>query len=214
MNELSHWVHFLRKKTPIYTRERETAMTPETPLIIIDSREQTPLAFEHFPSRCGTLQSGDYSLAGHEGRFTVERKSVTDLIGSLTAGRDRFERECHRLRGYDFARLLIVGHPDELPFYLARRKTTSKAILGSLAAFEVRYRLPVVWEPSEKRAAVQIEKWAWYFYREAWRPFKTLPTPPGDIHGHGQPSKMSSVPPDFFIPHHEEENEDENEKKA
>ena len=140
-------------------------MTPETPLIIIDSREQTPLAFEHFPSRCGTLQSGDYSLAGHEGRFTVERKSVTDLIGSLTAGRDRFERECHRLRGYDFARLLIVGHPDELPFYLARRKTTSKAILGSLAAFEVRYRLPVVWEPSEKRAAVQIEKWAWYFYR-------------------------------------------------
>ena len=62
-------------------------MTPETPLIIIDNREQTPLTFQHFSSRRGTLQSGDYSLAGHEGRFTVERKSVADLIGSLTAGR-------------------------------------------------------------------------------------------------------------------------------
>lgn len=104
-------------------------MTPETPLIIIDSREQTPLAFEHFPSRCGTLQSGDYSLAGHEGRFTVERKSVADLIGSLTAGRERFERECHRLRGYDFARLLIVGHPDELPFIWPEGKRPARPFL-------------------------------------------------------------------------------------
>lgn len=140
-------------------RERDKKMNPEHPVIIIDNREQTPLTFEHFPSRCGTLQSGDYSLAGHEGRFTVERKSIADLIGSLTAGRERFERECHRLRGYDSARLLIVGHPDDVPAHLSRRKTTAKAVLGSLAAFEVRYRLPVVWEPSERRAAVQIEKW-------------------------------------------------------
>lgn len=184
-------------------------MNPEHPVIIIDNREQTPLTFEHFPSRCGTLQSGDYSLAGHEGRFTVERKSVADLIGSLTAGRERFERECHRLRGYDFARLLIVGHPDDVPAHLSRRKTTAKAVLGSLAAFEVRYRLPVVWEPSERRAAVQIEKWAWYFYREAWRPFKALPTPQGIFTDTGCPQKMSSVSPDFSIPYHERGNEDE-----
>lgn len=35
----------------------------------------------------------------------------------------------------------------------SRGNATAKAILGSLAAFEVRYRLPVVWEPSEARAA-------------------------------------------------------------
>ena len=62
-------------------------MTPETPHIIIDNREQMPLTFQHFPSRRGTLQSGDYSLARFETRFTVERKSIDDLIGSLTAGR-------------------------------------------------------------------------------------------------------------------------------
>lgn len=73
------------------TRERQK-MNSEHPVIIIDNREKTPLTFEHFPSRCGTLQSGDYSLAGHEGRFTVERKSVADLIGSLTAGREKQDR--------------------------------------------------------------------------------------------------------------------------
>lgn len=68
-------------------------MNPEYPvIIIIDNREQTPLTFEHFPSSCGTLQSGDYSLAGHEGRFTVEKKSVADLIGSLMAGREKQDR--------------------------------------------------------------------------------------------------------------------------
>ncbi len=55
------------------------------PPLIIDNREQTPLTFEHFPSRRGTLQSGDYSLARFENRFTVERKSIGDLIGSLMA---------------------------------------------------------------------------------------------------------------------------------
>lgn len=90
MNELNLWVHFSRKNTHMCVRARAHArdkkMNPENPVvIIIDNREQTPLTFEHFPSMCGTLQSGDYSLAGHEGRFTVERKSVADLIGSLTA---------------------------------------------------------------------------------------------------------------------------------
>ena len=60
-----------------------------------------------------------------------------------------------------------------------RALLTSKALLGSLGTFEVRYRLPIVWEPSEARAAALIEKWAWYFYREAWRPFKILPAPFG-----------------------------------
>lgn len=76
-------------------------MNPEHPIIIIDSREQTPLTFEHFPFRCGTLQSGDYSVAGHEGRFTVERKSIADLIGSLAAGREegKIKRQGHNVSG-------------------------------------------------------------------------------------------------------------------
>jgi hypothetical protein len=45
-----------------------------------------------------------------------------------------------------------------------KRKANVKAILGSKAAFEVRYLLPVVWELSERRVAVLMEKWAGYSY--------------------------------------------------
>lgn len=147
------------------------------PLLIVDTREQTPLPFANLQAERGTLTSGDYSVKGLEGRFAVERKTVADIIGSLTGERERFERECHRLRGYDFARLLIVGQPGDIALHLGRRKTSAKAIQGSLGTLEARYRLPVVWEPTPEAAALRVEKWAWWYYREALLPFRRLTTP-------------------------------------
>lgn len=129
------------------------------PTIIIDTREQRPLDFLHLPSERGTLQSGDYSVAGLEAEFAVERKSVADLCQSVTRGRERFERELHRLRGFDFARLLIVGEPYEV----ARVSMNAKAVFSSLTAFETRWRVPVVWEPDPEIAARLVERWAWFF---------------------------------------------------
>jgi hypothetical protein len=64
----------------------------DTPIIITDSREQTPLIFEHLQTERGTLQSGDYSIQGLEHDFSIERKSISDLCQSVTRGRERFER--------------------------------------------------------------------------------------------------------------------------
>lgn len=147
------------------------------PVLVVDTREQTPLPFLHLKATRGTLTSGDYSIAGFENGFTVERKSLADLVGSLTGERGRFERECHRLRGYAFARLLIVGTCDQLPTLLARRKVGMKSILGSLGAIEARYSLPVVWEAAPQAAAARVEMWAWWFYREQVRPFAVMETP-------------------------------------
>lgn len=135
------------------------------PTVIIDTREQTPLDFLHLPSERGTLQSGDYSIAGLEHDFAVERKSITDLCGSCTRSRERFERELHRLRGFDFARLLIIGAPYEV----ARRTPNAKAIFSSLSAFEVRWKTPVVWEADPATAALLVERWAWFYHRERTR---------------------------------------------
>jgi hypothetical protein len=41
------------------------------------------------------------------------------------------------------------------------------SILATLFAFEVRYNVPVVFSPSPLAAACQIERWAFYFSREA-----------------------------------------------
>ncbi len=56
----------------------------DSPTIITDTREQTPLVFEHLPSEHlpserGSLQSGDYSILGLEHDFAIERKSIPDL---------------------------------------------------------------------------------------------------------------------------------------
>jgi hypothetical protein len=74
--------------------------------IVVDSREQLPYEFTGMvgqgseslvvPTVVQGLASGDYSIAGMEDQVAVERKSLDDLYGSVTWGRDRFEREIER----------------------------------------------------------------------------------------------------------------------
>lgn len=155
---------------------------PDYPTIITDGREKKPLEFLHLPTERGTLQSGDYSIAGLENDFSIERKSVPDLIQSCTRGRERFERELHRLRGFDFARILIIGEPYEV----ARLAKNPKAIFSSLTAFECRWKVPVVWEPDPATAARLVERWAWFYAsqrsRAATRP-EPCPIPGADAQG-------------------------------
>lgn len=124
------------------------------PVIIVDSREQTPLVFQHLPARPGTLATGDYSLAGAEELFSIERKSIPDLVSSCTVERERFERELHRLRGFRFARLLVVGSEAQIRAHRYRSNASPKAILHSLWAFEARFGCAVVFAPDVDRAAV------------------------------------------------------------
>jgi DNA excision repair protein ERCC-4 len=136
------------------------------PVVIIDTREQTPLAFQNLPAERGTLTTGDYSFRGGEDLFAVERKSVADLIACCCGeNRQRFERELHRLRGFRFARLLIVGSEAEITAHRYRGNMNPKAVLHTVRAFEARY-VPVVWEPSEGRAAEMVERWVYWFARE------------------------------------------------
>lgn len=132
------------------------------PIIITDTREQTPLIFATLSSKRGTLTSGDYSVQGLEHDIAIERKSIPDLCGSLTRGRERFERELHRLRGFEFARVLIVGSPHEVQ----TQASNSKAVFSSISAFEARYKVPFIWEPNPELAARLVERWAWFFWRE------------------------------------------------
>ena len=85
------------------------------PVIVVDTREQDPLPIAGLAHMRGTLVSGDYSILGAEELFAVERKSVADLVACCTGdNRARFERELHRLRGFEFARLLVVGSLEDI----------------------------------------------------------------------------------------------------
>ena len=75
--------------------------------IYIDTREQLPLEFS-CPTEVKTLSFGDYSFSLSEkiGRCYVERKSLSDFIGTLSGGFERFEREI--LRAKDAKANLVI----------------------------------------------------------------------------------------------------------
>lgn len=137
------------------------------PLVLVDSREQQPLVFTRLAAERGTLTSGDYSFRGGEELFAVERKSVADLVGCCVGeNRERFFRELHRLRGFRFKRLLIVGSREELGRGEYRSNVTPKAVFATLSALEMRFDMPFLFSPSPEDAARQIESWVFWFARE------------------------------------------------
>jgi DNA excision repair protein ERCC-4 len=137
------------------------------PIIVIDSREQGPIVFSRLTSRRGILVTGDYSVKGLEHLFAVERKSISDLVGCCMGNnRERFERELHRLRGFRFKRLLIVGTEAQILKADYRSNIKPQAVLGTLRAFEVRYDVPVVFCETAETAASRIESWAFWYARE------------------------------------------------
>lgn len=145
------------------------------PVIICDTREQTPLPITRLPVIRAGLYSGDYSIAGLEDEFSIERKSIDDLVGCcVNSNRERFEHELHRLRGYRFKRLLIIGQRCEVELKHYRSAIAPASVLGTLAAFEIRYDIPVVWTATPEEAAALVERWAWYAAREHVEQVNTL----------------------------------------
>ena len=54
--------------------------TTTKPVLLIDTREQEPLAFTNLTSMSATMSTGDYSIQGAEDLFAIERKTVVDLV--------------------------------------------------------------------------------------------------------------------------------------
>jgi ERCC4-type nuclease len=137
------------------------------PVILVDTREQAPLIFTNLVSRPATLHTADYSILGAEELFGIERKSIPDCVACCMGdNRARFERELHRLRGYRFKRLLIIGQESDIWSHRYMSDIKPQSVMGTLSAFEARYDTPVVFRTTPEEAARQIERWAHYFVRE------------------------------------------------
>ncbi|MEE4210807.1 MAG: ERCC4 domain-containing protein [Parvularcula sp.] len=148
-------------------RKKLSDLSKLRPVVIVDTREQKPLRFSRLASQPGTLQTGDYSFAGGEEHLAIERKSVADLVGCCMGdSRDRFFRELHRLRGFAFRRLLVIGTRKEIETGQYRSAIKPRSVLATLAAIEARFDVPVVFQPDPEAAAWQVEEWVWWYARE------------------------------------------------
>lgn len=90
--------------------------------IIIDTREQAPWFFpEHLAeTKRGTLAYGDYALEvdGKPDVWCIERKSLPDFIGTVTADWPRFERELGRMPVQPTRVVIVEGDMRDIRKYV------------------------------------------------------------------------------------------------
>lgn len=150
-------------------------------IIVFDSREQKPYRFDGTPYEgvtveSGTLQTADYSLKGLEDRIGIERKSLDDLAGTLTNGRERFQRECERGRGLDYFALVVESDMESVRRHRYRSRMKPQALLQSLFAFSVRYGLHVFWAGCREGGEYTTFSLLQKYLREATERLKAITT--------------------------------------
>ena len=120
--------------------------------IAVDNREQLAYSFHGYTctTEAATLGTGDYSIVGFTDKIAVERKSLDDLLGCLTAGRERFEKELARARSLDRFCVLIEASFEDLAKGMYRSAMKPHSACQSIIAWQIRYGTPFVFAGSRK----------------------------------------------------------------
>jgi hypothetical protein len=122
--------------------------------VIRDTREKVGQGWSFRTSqycegtRTTKLDTGDYSLAGYEDVFTIERKgSVTEFAKNIT--QKRFENELERMRKFvwsfvflEFTMLDVLNYPDgcNIPYSQKKRiKFRGSFFLKRIMEFQLDY---------------------------------------------------------------------------
>ncbi|HKC04603.1 MAG TPA: ERCC4 domain-containing protein [Patescibacteria group bacterium] len=127
--------------------------------ILVDTREQKPL----FPkAQRKTLNVGDYTTEKLKTKFVIERKSLSDLYGTLTKGNTRFKYELFRAAFHHIQiEVFIEGtHDDFINKRFPKgedRKFSKEGLERLVKTFERKYYLKFVWCKSRKHCISSVE---------------------------------------------------------
>ncbi len=152
-----------RPRGPVRFRGRY--MKPENRItLMVDTREKLPWCFSNnVDVEVATLRQGDYSVAGFEDRIAIERKSIDDLVQSVTWQRDRFFRELERLSEYDFKCIFVEASMDDIAEHRYIGIAHPNGVMGTLQSIQLK-SIPVIFACNRKWAALYAEglltKWA------------------------------------------------------
>jgi ERCC4-type nuclease len=115
---------------------------PEGMVIIQDTREALPL-FTRLPKgltiRSEKLDTGDYSLAGFQKSFCVERKMISDLISFCTSEREKTKQKLERMKKMDWSALVIEAKESDLYRPYLNSSVSPEVIRQSLVSFSIRW---------------------------------------------------------------------------
>lgn len=159
--------------------------------VLIDSAEQQPFSFTGFKAdaefgsrplivptewRClgrFPTSNGDYSIDGYVGRIGIERKSISDLYGTILGFRDRrkrFEKELENLSAMHKGFVVVEGNLDdvlrEAPQWGKRTPAENrKSLFRSILAYKMRYS--VQWEFAADRRGAEV--WTFRALEKYWQ---------------------------------------------
>ena len=141
--------------------------------IIVDTREQLPL----WETTRQTLIVGDYTTKKLKGIFHIERKSLSDLYGTLTSGNQRFKYELFRA-AYNNIQLPVYVEGSYSNFVNKRfpkgsdRKFSTEGLIRLIATFERKYFLEFVWASNRAACRQAVQKRLQYEENRLKRPKK------------------------------------------
>lgn len=127
--------------------------------IIVDTREQLPL----FKNNCirYALLVGDYSTMKLRHLFSIERKSLQDLYGTITAGHIRFRKEHIRALSNGI-QLVVYVEGTKKDFQLKnwpgghRRDCKGETLVKIVNTIETNWPLEIVWCASRLQCKKKI----------------------------------------------------------
>ncbi len=148
-------------------------LSPESLTAVVDTREQAAVDLTPMRTIRGTLATGDYSVVGLESVVSIERKSLSDLLGCIGQERERFEREVQRLLAFPCRALVVEAFWSDIEAGRWQCKVTSAAALGSLLGW-VAMGLPVIMAGDHSRAGRYIGRLLFTAARRRWREARAL----------------------------------------
>lgn len=119
--------------------------------VLEDSREQWSYSFKN--SKRVALVAGDYSTVKLKDSFVIERKSLSDLYGTLTNGNQRFKAELFRA-AWERITICVYVEGTKDDFINKRfpkgseRLFTSAGLEKLITTFERKYHLCFHWHTS------------------------------------------------------------------
>ena len=166
---------------PVLADRGGTQLKTPRPVVLVDTREQNPFSFTRFEGWfAGTeqkaLKLGDYSIAGLEDHCVVERKDISDLVGSLTTDRTIFVDRLRRMAGYTHRLLVITGPLSVVKSPYAHYAASPNRITQSLIAILAGLRVPFLCTETHELGEEIVASYLYQVHLYHWL----------DANGHGR----------------------------
>jgi len=113
--------------------------------VVVDTREQEPYSIPplRFLVERRALPAGDYSLAGLEHVFAVERKTAEDFVHTVVRERDRFGNELRKLQVCVRSCVVVEANTEDVLAGVYQSDAHPHALFGAAISIITDYVVPV-----------------------------------------------------------------------